>query len=45
MEMSGEFRAPAALTPWERASGPHLVGGWVRTNELYMNMTQSHDQQ
>jgi hypothetical protein len=29
MEMSGQFHAPAALTPRERARGTHWIGRWV----------------
>jgi hypothetical protein len=27
--VSGEFQAPAALSPGERASGAHWIGGWL----------------
>jgi len=29
MEMSGQLRAPAALTPGERVPGTQWIGGWL----------------
>jgi len=29
MEVSGQFHAPAVLSPMERAPGTHWIGDWV----------------
>jgi len=29
MEMNGQLQTPSCFTPRERASGTHLIGGWV----------------
>jgi hypothetical protein len=40
MEASGQFHAPAALSPRERAPGTHWIEGWVGPRAILDTMAK-----